>query len=162
MPVSLAAAMMRLGKLRQVVVRRAARLVVQVMEFADGRITGLQHFHLHEGGNRLDIFGRQRIQEPEHDLAPGPETVSRLRAAPFAHAGHGPLERVAVQVDSAPAAEIPPVCPSATARIALNGQDHCHRNRWSPRRFWPTTRQQRLFRKNRRANETVDMPLFLR
>jgi len=69
------------------------------MEFTDCRISGLQHFHLHEGRDRFDIVRIECIQKAKHDLAPGPETVAPALAPTFAHARHRPLKGVAVQVD---------------------------------------------------------------
>jgi hypothetical protein len=86
------------GHLGRVVVGPAAGAVVQVVEFDVGRIARLQHLHLHEGGDRLDMVGRQPVEKAEHQLAPGPERVARIRPPPFGQPRHRPLEGVAVGV----------------------------------------------------------------
>jgi hypothetical protein len=52
--------------------------VVQIVELDIGRISGLKHFHLHEGRDRLDMVGRQPVEKPEHQLPPGPELSDGL------------------------------------------------------------------------------------
>ena len=93
--------MIRSDSSAEIVIGRAARLMVQIVEFADRGITGFQHFHLNKSANRLDIaLASAGIQKAEHDLTPGPETVARLVGATlFTHAGHRALKRMAVQVD---------------------------------------------------------------
>ena len=54
-----------------------SRLVVQIMEFADAGIAGLEHFHIGLRGNGLKVFGRESERKPIHHFAPGPETVRR-------------------------------------------------------------------------------------
>ena len=39
------------------------------------------------------------VQKSEHQLAPGPETITLVAAAMLGQAGHGPLKGVAVGVD---------------------------------------------------------------
>ena len=71
---------------------------MEVVEFDVGRVAGLQHLHLDEGGDRLDVVWRQPVEEAEHERAPCPEAVARVRAATFGEARHGALEGVAVGV----------------------------------------------------------------
>ncbi len=61
---------------------RATGLVVQIVEFDIGGESGFEHFHLHEGGDRLDLVGIDAVEKAEHPLAPGPEAVGwSVRAA---------------------------------------------------------------------------------
>ncbi len=117
----------------------------------------LQHFHLHEGGNRLHIFRRQGVQKAEHDLAPGPETVAAFATAPLAHARHGPLERMAVQVDRGRQKNADAF--ADWLRISFNRGDPAVRTDRDSDIFRPAVGQKRLFRKTV-APETVDMPSF--
>ena len=78
----------------------AVNVVVQIVELTDGREAGLQHFHIGEGGDRLDVIGRKALKEVVHHLAPGPEAVGG-RAAALGEPGHAALEGVAVQVGQA-------------------------------------------------------------
>ena len=78
----------------------AVNVVVQIMELADGREAGLQHFHIGEGGDRLDVVGRKALKEAVHHLAPGPEAVGG-RTAALGEPGHAALKGVAMQVRQA-------------------------------------------------------------
>ena len=84
-------------KLGNVGVSAATRLMMHIMEFTNGGVPGLLHFHEHKGGNRLHLFRRQAVQKTVHQIAPRPETVT-ARDAVFGHARHRALERMAVQV----------------------------------------------------------------
>ena len=85
-------------KLRRVGIGFAAGLVVQIVELADRSVTGLEHLHLHVGGDGLDMLGRQLFQKPVHQLAPGPEGVAWVGAAALRQSRHSALECVAVQI----------------------------------------------------------------
>ena len=74
--------------------------MVQVVELADRGEAGLQHLDEGEGGDRLDVVGREPVEEAVHDLAPGPEAVGGGPAA-LGQARHAALEGVAVQVRQA-------------------------------------------------------------
>ena len=45
-----------------VAIRRAAGLVMQIVELDIGGIARLQHLHLHEGGDRLHMLRRQPVE----------------------------------------------------------------------------------------------------
>ena len=87
----------RLAHLVRVGVRRAVRLVVEVVELADARDAGQRH--LGERGPRQPVVAvrLQPFGGPVHQLAPRPERASiglRTRA-------QGAMERVAVGVGEA-------------------------------------------------------------
>ena len=86
-----------MGHFPRVVVGRAVRAVVQVMELADRRIAGFEHLHVELGGDGLHMVRREPLDEAVHDLAPAPETVAAGSGA-LGEAGHGALEGMAVQV----------------------------------------------------------------
>ena len=50
-----------------------SHLVMQVVEFTYGRITGLEHFDIELAGYRLDVIRVQYFEETEHPSAPAPE-----------------------------------------------------------------------------------------
>jgi len=79
-------------------IRRAARLVMQVMKFDIGRVARFEHLHLHETGDCLDMLGRQPVEKAEHQLPPGPERIRGIGAAPFGEARHGALEGVRMAI----------------------------------------------------------------
>ncbi len=85
------------GHLADIGIGPAGRIVMQIVEFADGRESRLQHLDIGVGRNRLDIVRRELRQKPVHHLAPGPEAVT-CGTAPLAKPGHALLERVAMQV----------------------------------------------------------------
>ena len=64
-----------LRHLCQIIVGCAVRLMVQIVEFHIGGEARLKHFHLYQCGNRLDMIGRQPVEEAVHQLPPGPEGV---------------------------------------------------------------------------------------
>ena len=77
---------------------RHARLVlVQVMKLADAREACLEHLRERERRDRLELLGIDPLDEPIHELAPGPEAVVRGPAA-LREARDGALEGVTVQV----------------------------------------------------------------
>ncbi len=63
------------GHLAEIGIGRAVDVVVQIVELADRGEAGLQHLHVGEGGDRLDVVGREPREEAVHHLAPGPEAV---------------------------------------------------------------------------------------
>ncbi len=73
---------------------------MQIVKLADRGEARLQHLHIGEGGDRLDIVGRKPAEEAVHHLAPGPEAVG-ARTAAFGQRGHAALEGVAMQVGQA-------------------------------------------------------------
>ena len=73
---------------------------MEIVELADRGEARLQHLHVGEGGDRLDVVGRKPAEETVHHLAPGPEAVG-ARTAPFGQRGHAALEGVAMQVRQA-------------------------------------------------------------
>ncbi len=85
MPVSALAAAMRDRHLAEVVVGPAVGIVVEIVELADRGEAGFQHLHVGERRDRLDVVGREPLEEAVHHLAPGPEAVGR-RTAAFAQA----------------------------------------------------------------------------
>ena len=93
-----------LGHLGYIVVRPPVGLVMQVVELGRPGEARLEHLHVSVGGDRLEVVGRQPLDEAIHLLAPGPERIG-LGAAPgppmLGEAGHGALEGVAVQVGQA-------------------------------------------------------------
>ena len=86
--------------LAEVGVGPAVDVVMQVVELADRGEADLEHLHVGEGGDRLDVIGRKPGEEAIHHLAPGPEAVGGL-ATMLGKAGHAALERMAVQVGQA-------------------------------------------------------------
>ena len=84
--------------LRQIVIRRAVRLMVEIVELHIGGITCFQHFHLHQRRDRLDMVGRQAVEEAVHQLPPCPEGIGSIAAAHFGQARHGALKGVAVGI----------------------------------------------------------------
>jgi hypothetical protein len=91
---------------------------MKIMEFDVGRVTGLKHLHLDEGGNRLDVVWRQPVEEAEHERAPRPEAVARVRAAMFGEARHGALEGMAVGIRRGREEDVDPVvCACGAARL---------------------------------------------
>jgi hypothetical protein len=74
--------------------------VVQVVELGDPAEACLEHLHVGEGGDRLEVVRRDPLDEAVHLLAPGPERIGRGPAT-LGEPGHGALEGVAVQVRQA-------------------------------------------------------------
>ena len=85
---------------RAVRVGLAFAVVVDVVEFAHGRIAVLEHLDVQVPRDRLDVLGLEKPHEPVHLLAPGPEVVGGV-AAEFRQARHGALERMRVDVGHA-------------------------------------------------------------
>ena len=75
MPVAAAAAAIRADISAGVGVRRAAGRMVQVVELGDRGIPRLEHLHLHEGGDGLDVVRGELLEEAVHEPPPGPEAV---------------------------------------------------------------------------------------
>jgi hypothetical protein len=61
--------------------RAAVGVVVQVVELADLRVAALQQLGVQLRGHRAQLRGRDAQRHAVHAVAPGPEVVSRLRAA---------------------------------------------------------------------------------
>ncbi len=88
------------GEFAAVLVGRAVRLVLQVVELAERGGAGLQHLDLQLGGDGLDILRTNAAEEAVHQLPPAPETVAGA-AGLLGEPGHGALEGVRVQVRQA-------------------------------------------------------------
>ena len=86
-------------ELGEMIVGRASRLMMDVVKLRHGGKSGLQHLHLGEGGDRLDLLRTEPFEKAVHQPAPGPEAVVRVGTAPLGQTGHGALKGVAVQVD---------------------------------------------------------------
>ena len=71
--------------------------MMQIMEFADRRVACFLHFHKGHCSNGLNILRTELIKEPIHQLPPRPETFAVFGAI-FAHACHGALKAVAMQI----------------------------------------------------------------
>ena len=82
---------------RRIGIRPAVRLVVQVVEFADLGVSGLEHLDIELGGDRTQVIGSEQAGKGVHDFAPAPEAVLRI-AAGLGESGHRPLEGMRVQV----------------------------------------------------------------
>ena len=108
--------------LAEVGVRPPVDVVMQVVEFADRREAGLEHLHVGERRDRLDVVGRQLAEEAVHHLAPGPEAVMR-RASLLGESRHAALERVAVQVRHAGDREARDVLRAVARRIRRDARD---------------------------------------
>ena len=78
-------------------VSAAIYIVVEIMELADPRKAGLQHFHVELAGNGLGMVRRHRQGETVHDISPAPEAVC-AGTPHFGETCHAALESVAVQV----------------------------------------------------------------
>ena len=89
-----------LRHLGHVVVGPAVGLVMEIVELGHRGEARLEHLHVGEGRDRLEVVRRQPLDEAVHRLAPGPEGIG-LAAAPLGEARHGALEGVAVQVGQA-------------------------------------------------------------
>jgi len=130
------------GQLGQVVVGRATRPMVHIMELAHRGISGLLHLHEHQCRDRLDLVGRQAIDEAIHQVSPGPEAVASRRAI-LGHARHRALERMRVQIAQRRQQSIDPHIPRQRRRAGL---DHGHEpvRELEPHIFCPTRSEQSL------------------
>ncbi len=82
----------------------AFRVVMQVMELADGGVAGLDHLDIELTGDGLDLAGRQLLHETIHHAAPGPEAVLAGGAAlarTFGQARHGALKGMGMEIGHA-------------------------------------------------------------
>ena len=100
MPVSAAGGGDARRHFADVAIGRTVDIMMQIVELADRGKARLQHFHIGEGGDRLDLVGGEAIEKPVHHLAPGPEAVG-CRPAALGEPGHPALEGVAVQIGQA-------------------------------------------------------------
>ena len=85
-------------ELREMVVGRASRLMMDVVKLRHRGEAGLQHLHLGEGGDRFELVRPDPFEKPVHEPAPGPEAVARIGPSLLGQAGHGALKGVAVQI----------------------------------------------------------------
>ncbi len=85
------------GHFGDIAVMRAIPVIMQIVKFSNPPETGLEHFHIKLGGNRLDMVRRHGEREFIHDGAPAPETVI-AGTTDFGKPGHGPLKGVAVKI----------------------------------------------------------------
>ena len=76
---------------------RAAGLVVQIVELGDAAVAGLQHLDIGQRGDRLDVFGGQQSRK-RYISCRQVQKLSSPGPPPLGHAGHRPLEGVAVEV----------------------------------------------------------------
>ena len=85
-------------KLRGIAIGFARGVMMDVVEFGDGRVTGLGHFDVRLCRDRLERLGVDVVEKAVHRLAPRPETVfipgRRLPRAP----GKGALECMRMQI----------------------------------------------------------------
>ncbi|MGY3120069.1 hypothetical protein ACVWXQ_004006 [Bradyrhizobium sp. S3.14.4] len=81
---------------REVGIRRAVAIVVEVVEFADAGKALFEHLDIQQRRNGGDIFRRHRQREAIHRVAPGPERIGSI-AAQLGQPRHAALECVAVQ-----------------------------------------------------------------
>ena len=89
-------------QLRVVGVGAAIGVVVHVVEFADGRVARLQHFHVQAIGHGFQLRRLQAQGKAVHQLAPAPEAVFADRvAAVLGQPGHAALKGVRMQVGHA-------------------------------------------------------------
>ena len=72
------------------VVRRAVRLIVQILKLAYCGEAGFEHFDVKLGCDGFEIIRTHLVEEPVHNLAPGPETVWSGAGA-FRKSGHRAL-----------------------------------------------------------------------
>ena len=100
MPVSRAAAISARDIAAGSAYGAAVGRVVQVMEFADGGVAGLEHLDVQLRGDGVQRVGIEARGEAVHRLAPGPERVLGIGLA-LGEAGHRALERVRMQVGDA-------------------------------------------------------------
>ena len=133
-----------LRHLREIVVRLPPRLMMKVVEFDIGGVTGLQHLHLHEGGDRFDMLRRQFVEEAEHQLPPSPEGVAGVRAAPLRQARHRPLERMAVGVGRSGQEDVHQAVTGARC-VALHRADRAVRTDGNADGIGPSRFGQRVF-----------------
>lgn len=85
------------GKFGRVGVGRAVGVVMNVMEFGDRGVAGLEHLDVQLPGDDAELIGTDFTDESVHQVAPGPETVVGV-AGHFRQPGHRPLESMGVQV----------------------------------------------------------------
>src|SRR6185437_554509 len=88
------------GEFSDVRVARAVACVVQVVEFADTREAGFQHFDVSLGRDGLQIGRLHAVDEAVHHVTPGPEAVAG-RTTHLGEAGHAALKGMAVQIGQA-------------------------------------------------------------
>ena len=103
-------------------VGRAVLRVMEIVEFGDGGVAGLQHFDIELSGYRLDIVRRHHQREAVHGLAPGPERV-RARAPGLGETSHRPLKGVAVQVRESGNEDRMPLVALGCGDAGLDGSD---------------------------------------
>ena len=66
-----------------VVIGFAVRGMMKIVKLYIGGVARLQHFHLHQGGNCLNVVWGQLVKEPIHQLTPSPKTICGIVAAMF-------------------------------------------------------------------------------
>src|SRR5205809_4661855 len=62
-------------KLRWIRIRFALRVMMNVMELSDSRVTGLRHFQIRLCGDRSEYVHVDTAKKSVHRFAPGPERV---------------------------------------------------------------------------------------
>ena len=73
--------------------------VMQIVELRDSGESRLQHLHLRQTGDGLDIVRRKDLDHAVHLPPPGPEVVPSRRTAPLGASGHCTLKGVTVKID---------------------------------------------------------------
>ena len=71
--------------------------MMQILEFPDAAVPGLEHFEIKLGRDMVQIVGLNSLEVVIHDLAPGPKTVFAIAGA-LAESRHRPLMSVRVNV----------------------------------------------------------------
>ncbi len=84
---------------RTVCVRRSIRLVVHVVELADGQNAGSRELAVREKRDLVDRFGRERRRNAVHRFPPTPKVVRLVRRSSLGEPAHGPLKSVRVSRD---------------------------------------------------------------
>ncbi len=130
-----------LGHFRTRRVGRSVGSVMEIVEFADGGETRLQHLDIELRRDRLDVVRRHRQRKPIHGFAPGPERVPS-GAAEFSEAGHAALEGVAVQVRRRRRQDRMAFVPFGGRGAAFKGGDRSALDR-HPHAGFPALRSQR-------------------
>ena len=87
----------RVGHHRAIVVRRAVRLVVQVVELAHRQRPGLSQLAVGDARDRVHLLGRHRLGQRVHRRAPRPEIVGSVRPRALRLPTHRALESVRVR-----------------------------------------------------------------
>src|SRR6185437_673189 len=102
--------------------RQAGFVLMQVVKLADARKTGLEHLRECQRGDRLELIRVHPLDEPVHELAPGPEAVRR-GAATLREPRDGTLKSVAVEVGQPGDSDGVPLITVSGVDVRLDGKD---------------------------------------